>query len=76
MYQADIVDTEGHSYCYIGMTAEKFRFCYSKHAQSLRNPRYSKETKFSKKNWELREARMEGTGPTFKIKKVSHTHLE
>ena len=69
VYQAEIKDTEGETYTYIGMTAESFRKRYSKHAQSFRNHKYAQETKLSKKVWSIKESGGLWEGTFYKIAK-------
>ena len=52
------------------MTADKFRLRYTKHAQSFRNPKYSKETKLSRKVWEVGV----GTRVYLKILKLARSY--
>ena len=75
VYQDSLSDKEGNNYRYIGMTCDKFRLRYSKHAQSFRNPKYAKETKLSKKIDELKaKEEWEGNRVKFKIFKYSKSY--
>ena len=74
VYKAETKNREDETFTYIGMTAEPFRKRFAKHAQSFRNPRYSNETKLSRKVWNIKETEGQWNGAFFEIEKLSKSY--